>query len=78
MYAIRSYYVQLVNELNKVNSSIKKILSIIGHDLRDSIGNLKNFTHLMHYNLLDKHSIESMITKFVPMVEATHDSYNFV
>jgi len=65
--------IQLVNELNKVNSSIKKILSIIGHDLRDSIGNLKNFTHLMHYNLLDKHSIESMITKFVPMVEATHD-----
>ncbi|WP_075590269.1 tetratricopeptide repeat-containing sensor histidine kinase [Labilibacter marinus] len=63
---------ELMRRLDKVNRSIKKLLSIIGHDLRDSVGNLKNFTHLMHYQLLDNKSIEQMVTKFVPMVDSTH------
>jgi len=63
----------LVIELNKVNRSTKNILSIIGHDLRGAVGNLKNFTHLMHHNLLDNKSIGNMIKKFIPMVDSTYD-----
>ena len=63
---------ELVIQLNRVNQSIRKLLLIIGHDLRDSVGNLKNFTQLMHHQLLDKKSIKVMISKFIPMVDSTH------
>lgn len=61
---------QLVKKLDRVGQSRHKLLSIIGHDLRSSIGNLKNFTELMHYNLLDNKSIEEMLGKYVPMVDS--------
>ena len=64
--------IQIVKDLDKANVSMRKLLSIIGHDLRDSIANLKNFTQLMQYELLDNKSIETMVTKFVPMVDSTH------
>ena len=63
----------LTKELEKVNNSLRKLLSIIGHDLKSSIGNLRNFTRLIHYKILDKESIDDMITKIVPMVDSTHD-----
>ncbi len=63
---------ELLVELNHVNDSIRKLLSIIGHDLRDSVGNLKNFTQLMHYELLDNKSVKDMIRMFVPMIDSTH------
>ncbi|MGQ1785154.1 MULTISPECIES: tetratricopeptide repeat-containing sensor histidine kinase [unclassified Saccharicrinis] len=62
----------LVLQLDRINQSSRKLLSIIGHDLRDSVGNLKNFTQLMHHQLLDNKSIETMVTKFVPMVDSTY------
>ena len=67
---------ELVSQLNKVNDYQKKLLSIIGHDLRDSVGNLKNFTELMHFNLLENKSINTMIENFVPMVNSTYDLLN--
>ncbi|WP_068471627.1 tetratricopeptide repeat-containing sensor histidine kinase [Saccharicrinis aurantiacus] len=63
----------LLIELDKLNDSMRKILGIIGHDLRDSIGNLKNFTQLMHHKLLDNESIDGLLKKFVPMVNSTHN-----
>ena len=62
----------LVVKLDNVNRSMHKLLSIIGHDLRDSVGNLKNFTLLMHHELLDNKSIAKMVKMFVPMVDSTH------
>ena len=62
----------LVARLDRVNKSMRKLLSIIGHDLRDSVGNLKNFTQLMHYELVDNRSIEKMVRRFVPMVDSTY------
>ena len=62
----------LVKKLDRLSQSRHKLLSIIGHDLRGSVGNLKNLTELMHHNLLDNQSIETMLTKFVPMVDSTH------
>ncbi len=63
---------ELVTRLDKTNNSISKLLSIISHDLRNSVGNLNNFTQLMHHSLLDNKSIELMLSKFVPMVDSTH------
>jgi len=67
---------ELVSQLNKVNEYQKKLLAIIGHDLRDSVGNLKNFTELMHFNLLENKSINAMVENFVPMVNSTYDLLN--
>lgn len=63
----------LLIELDKLNDSMRKILGIIGHDLRGSIGNLKNFTQLMHHKLLDNESIDGLLKRFVPMVNSTHN-----
>ncbi|WP_185957438.1 tetratricopeptide repeat-containing sensor histidine kinase [Saccharicrinis carchari] len=63
---------ELVKRLDKTNSYISKLLSIISHDLRNSVGNLNNFTQLMHHRLLDNKSIKLMLSKFVPMVDSTH------
>ena len=63
---------KLAKDLDKANQSLRSLLSVIGHDLRDSIGNLKNFTQLMHYELLDNKSIKEMVVKSVPMVDSTH------
>lgn len=63
---------ELVLELDHVNKSIKDLLSIIGHDLKDSVGNLKHFTQMMHLELLDNKSIEDLVSSFVPMVDSTH------
>ncbi len=63
---------QLLHQLDSISQTRNKLLSIIGHDLRGSLGNLKNFTELMHHKLLDKGSIEYMLSQFVPMVDSTH------
>ncbi|MCU4162634.1 sensor histidine kinase [Carboxylicivirga caseinilyticus] len=67
---------ELLVQVKQINDYQKKLLSIIGHDLRDSVGNMKNFTELMHYNLLENKSINQMVTKFVPMVNSTYDLLN--
>ncbi len=65
-------HTDLITQVDNGNYAIKRILSIIGHDLRDSVGNLKQFTRLMQYELLDNRSIKQMVQKFIPMVDSTH------
>ena len=63
----------LTQKLNTANNSKQKILSIIGHDLKDSVGNLKNFTQLIQHNLINNKSITSLINKYIPMVNSTYN-----
>ncbi len=64
---------ELVLQLNGVNDTLRTILSIIGHDLKESIGSLKTFTEYMHLKILDKKSIDELIADFVPLVESSAD-----
>jgi len=63
---------KLVKQLNGLSKSQQNLLSIISHDLRGSIGNLKNFTELMHHKMLDNESMGKMLKQFPPMVDSTH------
>lgn len=63
---------ELLDKLDHFSKSRARLLSIIGHDLRASLGSLKGFTELMHSNSLDNKTVQKMITSFVPMVDSTH------
>ncbi|MGQ1785153.1 tetratricopeptide repeat-containing sensor histidine kinase [Saccharicrinis sp. GN24d3] len=63
----------LVSQLNSKNQSINRLLTIIGHDLRESLGHLKEFTQHMHMKLLDNNSINDAVVEFIPMVDSAHD-----
>ncbi len=63
----------LLKQLDEANAAKQRILSIISHDLRDSVGSIRNFTELIHHKLLDNKSIKSLMRSFIPMIDSTHD-----
>ncbi len=63
----------LLIQLDEANAAKQRILSIISHDLRDSVGSIRNFTELIHHKLLDNKSIKSLMRSFIPMIDSTHD-----
>jgi two-component system, sensor histidine kinase and response regulator len=64
-------------EIREANVTKDKLFSIIGHDLKNPLGNIKGFTELLEKNY-DKYSAEK-IRKFISVINSsTHSLLNLV
>ncbi len=67
---------ELLEKLNEVNNFQKTLISIIGHDLINYVGNLKSFVELISTRKIDKAAIDNIFSSLVPMVNSTFDLLN--
>ncbi|MBN1117796.1 MAG: tetratricopeptide repeat-containing sensor histidine kinase [Bacteroidales bacterium] len=63
----------LLKEIARANSSKEKLISVISHDLRSSIGTLRNAVMYTLDDSLDFDSVKSMMQSFYPVVDSTYD-----
>lgn len=72
---IRNQRIQkkLVSKLNFANKSKSKLLSLTGHDLRNSIGTLKGFTDLLSAQEIPEDVVKNMMPQFVSAVDSSYD-----
>jgi signal transduction histidine kinase len=63
----------LLEELEKANQSKDRLISIISHDLRGSIGNLRNAVELIVNESLDFETTKGLMKSFYPVVDSTYD-----
>lgn len=64
---------KLLEALEKANLSKEKMISVISHDLRGSIGNLKNAIEVIMDESLDFDTMKGLIYSFFPVVDSTYD-----
>lgn len=64
---------ELLIELEKANLSKERLISIISHDLRGSIGTLRNAVELIIDDSMDYESIKDLMKSFFPVVDSTYD-----
>lgn len=64
---------KLLQEIEKANVSKDRILSVISHDLRSSIGTIKNTIELTQEDDLEPEEINNILANFYPVVESTYD-----
>ena len=64
---------KLLAELEKANSAKEKLISVISHDLRSSIGTLRNSIMLIVDDSIDQESISELLESFYPVVDSTYD-----
>lgn len=64
---------ELLLELEKANKSKERLISIISHDLRGSIGTLRNAVGLIIDDSLDYETIKDLMKSFFPVVDSTYD-----
>ncbi len=64
---------KLLRKLNFANDSKSKLLSLTGHDLRNSIGTLKGFTDLLAANDISEDEVQQLMPKFVSTVDSSYD-----
>lgn len=64
---------RLLRELNFANKSKSKLLSLTGHDLRNSIGTLKGFTDLLSSNEISETDVQKLMPEFVAAVDSSYD-----
>lgn len=67
---------ELLDKINEVNSFQKTLISIIGHDLINYVGSLKNFVELINSNFLEEKTFKRIIKTLVPTVNSTYDLLN--
>lgn len=63
----------LLEELEKANQSKEKLISVISHDLRGSIGTLRNAVELIIDDTMDYEAIKDLMKSFFPVVDSTYD-----
>jgi two-component system, sensor histidine kinase and response regulator len=64
---------ELLAELEKANLSKERLISILSHDLRGSIGTLRNAVELIIDDSMDYESIKDLMQSFFPVVDSTYD-----
>lgn len=64
---------KLLGELKKANSSKDKLISVISHDLRSSIGTIRNSFEVFRDKSLDQKTKDELLESFFPVVDSTYD-----
>jgi signal transduction histidine kinase len=64
---------ELLLELEKANLSKERLISIISHDLRGSIGTLRNAVEFIIDDKLDFKTSRELMQSFFPVVDSTYD-----
>lgn len=64
---------KLLTELENANLAKERLLSVISHDLRGSIGNLRNAIEMIIDEDSDYETMKSLIKSFYPVVDSTYD-----
>ena len=64
---------KLLQELNTANSTKSKLISIIGHDLIGSVGNLKNFVKMLDNKSLSQENVNKLMPNIINGVNSTFD-----
>lgn len=63
----------LLEEIQKANAAKDKIISVISHDLRSSIGNLRNSLWLLHDDKISCNELEKLLKSYYPVAESSYD-----
>lgn len=64
---------KLLYEIEKANASKEQLISVISHDLRSSIGTLRNSMKLINDEQLDPDTQNELISGYYPIVDSTYD-----
>lgn len=62
-----------MEEIQKANAAKDKIISVISHDLRSSIGNLRNSLWLLHDDKISCNELEKLLKSYYPVAESSYD-----
>ena len=64
---------RLLSELEQANAAKERLISIISHDLRSSIGNIKNSAQIFQDDELDQETKNELLNSFFPVIDSTYD-----
>ncbi len=64
---------KLMNELKLANESKERLISIIGHDLRGSVGTLRTAAKTISEGMTDLHETRILLESFYPVADSTYD-----
>jgi signal transduction histidine kinase len=64
---------KLLDELERANNSKERLISVISHDLRSSIGTMRNSIQLINDDSLDNETVKELLESFFPVVDSTYD-----
>lgn len=64
---------ELLKEVETANASKEKLISVISHDLRGSVGTLRNAIKYTLEDSIDLKSLRNMMSSFYPVVDSTYD-----
>lgn len=73
VYRRQRMYQELSKELQLANDSKERMLSIIGHDLRGSVGTLKSAAATILECLDDIEDVRELLESFYPVADSTYD-----
>ncbi len=73
IYRRQTQYRALLTELQNANSSKERLLSIISHDLRGSVGGLRTASKAIAENLTDPESSIELMSSFFPVADSIYD-----
>ena len=63
----------MLKELEKSNNAKEKMISVISHDLRGSVGTLRNSVQMIIDESLDFEATKELLVSFFPVVDSTYD-----
>jgi two-component system sensor histidine kinase/response regulator len=73
VYRRQRMYRELTSELRLANESKERLLSIIGHDLRGSIGTLRTAAKAISEGMTNLNDTRSLLESFYPVADSTYD-----
>ncbi|MBN1952370.1 MAG: tetratricopeptide repeat-containing sensor histidine kinase [Bacteroidales bacterium] len=73
VYRRQRMYRDLTRQLRLANDSKEKLLSIIGHDLRGSVGTLKSAAATILECMNDVEDVRELLESFYPVADSTYD-----
>ncbi len=73
VYRRQRVYRELTHQLQLANDSKERLLSVISHDLRSSVGTLRNAAKVISEGITDVDETRNLLESFFPVADSTYD-----
>jgi signal transduction histidine kinase len=73
VYRRQRIYRELTDQLQQANESKERLLSVISHDLRSSIGTLRTAAKVISEGITDMDDTRDLLESFYPVADSTYD-----
>ena len=73
VYRRQSSNKKLMHELKMADDSKERMISIISHDLRSSVGSLRNAAQLISEGIIEGNDTTHLLESFYPVADSTYD-----